>query len=684
MCAIKSGRVACWGNALFSGTGFLSQPENVRSEMLVSPRSINSSDSFAMIAAGARHACGLTTTRGIRCWGSNERAALGRGTINGHADPASPSVSGEFVQVSTGLYSSCALDTSARAWCWGSNDYGTAGSPNPPTEMLTPTQVVGGFQWRSVTTGWNHTCGITTADRLHCWGYEYGSVPREIGAGRRWASVSPGGDLLCGITTAAELFCWSVNAAPRIVETKDPVVRVDVGTHHRCTVTVLQQALCWGNGTGGSLGLWTAEVMLPTVGPSGTWRTIDAGEAFESCGVRSDGAVMCWGTNKGGRLGLGYPALPGIRVTTPSKIVQEVRGGGNHHRCLVLQDGSGSCSGWNNSGQLGTLDYAERRPGHDIPFSAVTSTRFLTTALEYDFTYALSTDGIVWGWGGPPIPLTAANYSVRRWKGLWNGGTTSGVPTHRCLLSEQNEAWCEGANLFGELGRGVRGGDRNDLALVSGNRVWRTLALGGRHSCGIDSEGLGWCWGSNKEGQLGDGTTTDRLIPTAIAGGFRWRTLSAAGYGDDGATTCGIRDDGRAYCWGRGPLGNGGVNASSLPLAVTGTTQTWVDIAVGPTHRCGTTSNREVWCWGRNLYGETQPASTALDLNTPTRVTGVAADRVTTLGRAYNTFVWAATCAWSTSTPYLACWGDNHLGLVDPSAEGYRGAFNTPQEVRLP
>jgi hypothetical protein len=160
--------------------------------------------------------------------------------------------------------------------------------------------------------------------------------------------------------------------------------------------------------------------------------------------------------------------------------------------------------------------------------------------------------------------------------------------------------------------------------------------------------------------------------------------LSAAGYGEDGATTCGIRDNGRAYCWGRGPLGNDGDGSSTLPVEVTGPSQEWLDLSVGVTHRCGTTIDRRVWCWGRNLYGESAPESSALNFFVPTLVTGVTADRVTAMGRGYNTRVWAATCAWSTTTPYLACWGENHLGMVDPSPAVYRGAFNTPQTVVIP
>jgi len=684
-CGLRLGRASCWGNAQWIGASFPRTDGNSRPVMVESPRLVGTSVRFASLSVGDQHACGVSVDRSILCWGENSWGALGQTTV-GALNPVPLSGAGTWAQVSAGFRSTCALSVDSRAWCWGWNTYGNAGIGSTEDRVTTPTLVAGGLSWRFLSAGWGTTCGITSEARLYCWGQAPdgapGPLPIEFGVGRTWASVSTIESRYCAITTQGELFCGS-RGRPVAAISGERFTRVSVGVRHACATTVDQTLLCWGSGIGGNLGRWTNESASPSPGPGGVWRSVITGATWETCGVRMDWSVACWGLNRGGRLGLGT-TTSGISVNAVAQPVREVRGGGNHHRCVIFQDGTGTCSGWNNDGQLGSIADIERRPGNTVNLGAIASGRFLSTTTTYDATVALTSDGVLWGWGGGLGPAPVGSHASRRWRSLADGGTNFGEPGHRCFLTEANIAWCEGANRSGQLGRGQIGGNYESLAEVDGGRTWRSLAVGGLHTCGIDTDGRGWCWGDNGVGQLGDGTKVSRSTPTLIEGGFRWRLLSAAGYGETGVTTCGIRDNGRAYCWGRGPLGNGGDGGSTLPVEVAGPTQEWLDLSVGVTHRCGTTIDRRVWCWGRNLYGESAPESTALNSFVPTLVTGVTADRVSAMGRGYNTRVWAATCAWSSTTPYLACWGDNHLGMVDQSPAAYRGAFNTPQTVVIP
>jgi alpha-tubulin suppressor-like RCC1 family protein len=75
------------------------------------------------------------------------------------------------------------------------------------------------------------------------------------------------------------------------------------------------------------------------------------------------------------------------------------------------------------------------------------------------------------------------------------------------------------------------------------------------HSCGIAAEGRALCWGRNIYGQLGDGSTTDRPQPTAVAGGRTWSAIFA-----NGGHSCALTTAGRTMCWGYnldGQLGDG-------------------------------------------------------------------------------------------------------------------------------
>jgi hypothetical protein len=72
------------------------------------------------------------------------------------------------------------------------------------------------------------------------------------------------------------------------------------------------------------------------------------------------------------------------------------------------------------------------------------------------------------------------------------------------------------------------------------------VSAGTIHTCGVTTDYRAYCWGLSGYGQLGDGTTTSpRLTPVAVLGGLRFRHVSA-----QGATTCGVTTDNRAYCWG--------------------------------------------------------------------------------------------------------------------------------------
>ena len=88
------------------------------------------------------------------------------------------------------------------------------------------------------------------------------------------------------------------------------------------------------------------------------------------------------------------------------------------------------------------------------------------------------------------------------------------------------------------------------------------------HTCGLIGSGAAYCWGDNEVGMVGDGTTVDRLVPTAVAGGHRFNSLDA-GF----RHTCGRTTTGAIYCWGSngaGQLGDDSSTARSAPVKVVG------------------------------------------------------------------------------------------------------------------
>ena len=141
-----------------------------------------------------------------------------------------------------------------------------------------------------------------------------------------------------------------------------------------------------------------------------------------------------------------------------------------------------------------------------------------------------------------------------------------------CGVDDAGVAWCWGRNAEGQIGDGDDGkGNKYVPVVVAGGHSFTSLTAGGWHTCGIDSAGAGWCWG---ELAIGDGLPWGwgnfRYAPTAVTGGH---TFTAFTTGEQ--HTCGLDSAGVAWCWGvnrNGQVGNGEENHGNeyAPVAVAG------------------------------------------------------------------------------------------------------------------
>jgi alpha-tubulin suppressor-like RCC1 family protein len=138
--------------------------------------------------------------------------------------------------------------------------------------------------------------------------------------------------------------------------------------------------------------------------------------------------------------------------------------------------------------------------------------------------------------------------------------------------------------------------------------------MGFQHACGVTPNEVGYCWGLNEYGRLGNGTYRySSLTPAKVKGGLRFTSISAADY-----HTCAIATSGLAYCWGFGSyLGGAEVYRSRLPLPVEGGLL-WRQLDAGYS-TCGVTTSNEGYCWGFNAEGDLGNGGTAFS-TTPTPV----------------------------------------------------------------
>jgi alpha-tubulin suppressor-like RCC1 family protein len=167
-------------------------------------------------------------------------------------------------------------------------------------------------------------------------------------------------------------------------------------------------------------------------------------------------------------------------------------------------------------------------------------------------------------------------------------------PRHTCGLTSRGVAYCWGNNWEGQLGDGTRTG-RTGPVPVLGDLVFKTITVGGTHTCGLTTDGAAYCWGNNRFGQLGDGTERNRTSPVSVLGGLRFKTLSAGR-----AHTCGLtawndrvtdtmRPGGLAYCWGAndvGQLGDDTASNRASPAAVV-RSRIFNTLSAGGDHACG-------------------------------------------------------------------------------------------------
>ncbi|MBS1535096.1 MAG: T9SS type A sorting domain-containing protein [Bacteroidetes bacterium] len=155
------------------------------------------------------------------------------------------------------------------------------------------------------------------------------------------------------------------------------------------------------------------------------------------------------------------------------------------------------------------------------------------------------------------------------------------------------------------------------------SQCWKEIAAGSGHTLAIKTDGTLWGWGRNHLGQVGDGTTIDRNVPTQIGTDTDWLAIDAESY-----NSMGLKTDGSIWCWGNnlgGQVGNGdfgnGVIAS-IPTRI-GTENDWVKISTGGSRTYAIKSNGTLWGCGYNEYGHlgignTNPHYTFVQIGTDT------------------------------------------------------------------
>jgi hypothetical protein len=350
------------------------------------------------------------------------------------------------------------------------------------------------------------------------------------------------------------------------------------------------------------------------------------------------------GVRGGTTVTVGTPDNPFAQIAFSS-----IRTVGNYACGLEAKTGLAYCWGDNHSGALGIGQV----DGSDTPMSVSPPRRFHSLSVGYYGNCAIEAEtGVAFCWGGNEFGSLGDGTFTTRWvptpvEGGRRFSSISASGEHSCgVEADTGFGYCWGRE--GRVGDGtpLR---RSVPTLVGtgGTRIrFSSITVDG-HACGVEAEtGRGYCWGPNESGQLGDGTTIDRLAPTLVAGGrLRFSSISPGR-----AVTCGLEaQTGSAYCWGSnafGQLGDGTTTARLGPEIVAGSALRFATVSSRGDMTCAIEAETGVaYCWGLGDAGARRL--------TPTMVGN--GDRI----QFSSISVGAGACAVEARTGRGYCWGES-------------------------
>lgn len=295
------------------------------------------------LAAGDQHSCALTNAGGVKCWGWNEYGQLGDGTQTQRLTAVEVSgLTSGVTAIATSYNHTCALTATGGVKCWGVNWYGQLGT-GTTTNRSTPTDVSGLTSGAiALAVGSQHTCALTGAGGVKCWG---GNYDGQLGDG-----------------TFVDRY------TPVVVSGLNGVTALAVGGYHACVLTDAGGVKCWGRNYEGELGDGTTTTVVPYGKPnpvdvSGLSSGVIALSAgtYHACALTSAGGVKCWGHGGMGQLGDGTLAdrSTPVQVSGLTSGVTAIAAG-RFHTCAVISGGQVKCWGYNGNGQLGDGTFTSR------------------------------------------------------------------------------------------------------------------------------------------------------------------------------------------------------------------------------------------------------------------------------------------------------------------------------------
>lgn len=592
---------------------------------------LDSTPDWKIIVSGGSHTIALKKDGSLWGWGSNSGGQVGDNTTTTKFEPVLISADTNWKTICTGDISSYAIKKDGTLWGWGTNSSGQVGDGTTVNKLI-PTQIGTETDWAQISAGTSHVLALKNDGSLWAWGNNslgklgdetttQRNAPIRIGVDVDWKSVSAGGGHSIGVKQNGTFYAWGSNSSGQLGDgtttSKNVPTYIDGWGGDSSVLWVSISAgitSClgikgngtlwgWGTNTSGQLGdNSTTQRKSPVmIGTDSNWVSFII-KSTHSIALKANGTLWAWGSNVNGQVGDGTT----VNKLIPTQIGTEtdwksITAGTGHSMGLKVD---GSCYGWgaNTGGQLGTT-YDNIWPQQ---VNAHTNWKKVHQGLG-SATLAIKTDGTLWSWGtngngqlGNGTPVTTMQSTPGQIGTDTNWADIFCRNSFVIALKTDGTLWSWGANTNGQLGDGTNVAKPTPVQIGSDANWSNMISVNGTSVFAIRTNGTLWAWGYNAAGQLGDGTSANKLVPTQIGTDTIWKYISTTG-----TITFGLKKDGSLWGWGtnsQGYLGDGTTTTRLTPVRV-GTDTNWVNVIVGGTTNFALKSNGTLWGWGSNSSG---------------------------------------------------------------------------------
>ncbi len=695
VCGLANGKVYCWGNNNYAQLG---QPKYSGT---IAGIGISCNDWWTekdWIGLNSKYLCaGLLTTPPTTFLTSQPGKApvpvYGFANRDNREQTSVALFAGKrALDVSTGMAGTCAIATGGKVYCWGDFAASIGGDTitNGLTQQAANTQktdmtgsALSGKRANSVAAGSATGCAVAEGNG-YCWGRLRGDGGQNTANSNRPKLVDLGGALVNTVAARDEtngpmcmlgsgnIYCWGLNQPG----TTTPIV---VGDSSPSAIPGLPSGKITDIGTGAGSDASSGLGFFLTPGAQ--------------C-VTINSTVYCKGFNTVGQLGRGFTSssstlLPWARTTneiglTAGEAATAVSAGANH-TCAIINS-QPFCWGANGSGQLGQGNYVQQ----PRPTSVIGLTTNYTSKISAGSTHTCSvTDNRAYCWGANGSrqlgdgTMTTSNLPVAA-TGLTGLAVTdiSAGTNHTCAIAS-GDAWCWGSNSNGQLGQGNTTTYTSPVKVTTNlaGKLVTSITAGNNFTCAV-ADGEPYCWGIRSNGRIGNGGSTsgNTTTPTLVSGMTGATTNIEAG----DSSVCAV-EGGVTKCWGAGAdnrlgVGSGGTSDRTTPMIVrrantTDETNNTTSISVGSNHSCGMIAGY-LKCWGSQTSGKVGNGTSSSSSSITASVTE--ANGASLLGEQNKPLSVSAgtdhTCAIANGK--IFCWGSNTQGQLGTGVAG--GSQTTP------